>query len=65
MMLRKLLDRYIFTELLSPFSLSLGTLCFIMLTRELLDWLNSSCPKAWGYGRSLRCLPISCRRFWS
>jgi lipopolysaccharide export system permease protein len=36
MMLRKLLDRYIFTELLSPFSLSLGTLCFIMLTRELL-----------------------------
>jgi len=33
MMLRKLLDRYIFTELLSPFSLSLGTLCFIMLTR--------------------------------
>ena len=36
MMLRKLLDRYIFMELLSPFSLSLGTLCFIMLTRELL-----------------------------
>jgi lipopolysaccharide export system permease protein len=35
-MLRKLLDRYIFTELLSPFSLSLGVLCFIMLTRELL-----------------------------
>jgi len=36
MMLRRLLDRYIFTELLAPFSLSLGTLCFIMLTRELL-----------------------------
>src|SRR5687767_11706748 len=36
MTLRKLLDRYIFTELLSPFTLSLGTLCFIMLTRELL-----------------------------
>jgi lipopolysaccharide export system permease protein len=36
MMLRKLLDRYIFTELLSPFSLSLGVLCFVMLTRELL-----------------------------
>ena len=36
MMLRTLLDRYIFTELLSPFSLSLGVLCFIMLTRELL-----------------------------
>jgi lipopolysaccharide export system permease protein len=36
MTLRKLLDRYIFTELLSPFSLSLGVLCFVMLTRELL-----------------------------
>jgi lipopolysaccharide export system permease protein len=36
MTLRKLLDRYIFTELLSPFTLSLATLCFIMLTRELL-----------------------------
>ncbi|WP_455242354.1 LPS export ABC transporter permease LptF [Petrachloros mirabilis] len=36
MLLRTLLDRYIFTELLSPFSLSLGALCFVMLTRELL-----------------------------
>ena len=36
MLLRKLLDRYIFTELLSPFSLSLGALCFVMLTKELL-----------------------------
>lgn len=36
MLLQKLLDRYVFTELLSPFSLSLGVLCFIMLTRELL-----------------------------
>ena len=36
MMLRTLLDRYIFTELLSPFSLALGTLCFVMLTKELL-----------------------------
>jgi lipopolysaccharide export system permease protein len=35
-MLRKLLDRYIFTELLSPFLVSLGALCFVMLTRELL-----------------------------
>lgn len=35
-MLNKLLDRYIFTELLSPFSVSLGALCFVMLTRELL-----------------------------
>ncbi|BCA53624.1 putative Permease, YjgP/YjgQ family [Nitrospira sp. KM1] len=36
MFLRKLLDRYIFTELLSPFLVSLGVLCFVMLTRELL-----------------------------
>ncbi|HEU4683746.1 MAG TPA: LPS export ABC transporter permease LptF [Nitrospira sp.] len=36
MLLRKLLDRYIFTELLSPFLISLGALCFVMLTRELL-----------------------------
>ncbi len=36
MFLRTLLDRYIFAELLSPFSLSLGALCFVMLTRELL-----------------------------
>jgi lipopolysaccharide export system permease protein len=36
MFLGTLLDRYIFTELLSPFGLSLGALCFVMLTRELL-----------------------------
>src|SRR5574342_924604 len=36
MFLRMLLDRYIFTELLSPFGVSLGALCFVMLTRELL-----------------------------
>ena len=36
MFFRKLLDRYIFAELLSPFGLSLGALCFVMLTRELL-----------------------------
>jgi lipopolysaccharide export system permease protein len=36
MFLRTLLDRYIFAELLSPFSISLGALCFVMLTRELL-----------------------------
>jgi lipopolysaccharide export system permease protein len=35
-LLRKILDRYIFTELLSPFLISLAALCFVMLTRELL-----------------------------
>jgi lipopolysaccharide export system permease protein len=36
MTLRTLLDRYIFTELLSPFCLSLSVLVFIMVTRESL-----------------------------
>ena len=35
-LLRKILDRYIFTELLPPFLISLGALCFILLTKELL-----------------------------
>ncbi len=34
--MRSLLDRYIFTELLPPFSISLGALCFVMLTKEML-----------------------------
>jgi lipopolysaccharide export system permease protein len=34
--LNKILDRYIFAELLPPFLLSLGALCFVMLTKELL-----------------------------
>lgn len=34
--LRTILDRYIFIELLAPFSVSVGALCFVMLTRELL-----------------------------
>ena len=36
MFLRTLLDRYIFSELVSPFGLSLGVLCFVMLTNQLL-----------------------------
>lgn len=31
-----ILDRYIFKELLVPFSISLGILCFIVLTKEML-----------------------------
>ncbi|MBM4122294.1 MAG: LPS export ABC transporter permease LptF [Nitrospira sp.] len=34
--LQKILDRYIFTELLPPFAISLVALCFVMLTKELL-----------------------------
>jgi lipopolysaccharide export system permease protein len=49
--LRTLLDRYIFTELLSPFGLSLGALFFVMLTRELLrlvELLVSKGVGLWG-----------------
>ncbi len=34
--LRRILDRYIFTELFPPFFISLAALCFVMLTKELL-----------------------------
>lgn len=34
--MRNILSRYIFSELLPPFFLSLGALCFVMLTKELL-----------------------------
>jgi len=36
MFLRTLLDRYIFSELFVPFGLSLGALCFVLLTLYLL-----------------------------
>jgi lipopolysaccharide export system permease protein len=49
MFLRKLLDRYIFAELLSPFSLSLGALCFVMLTRELLRLVELLVSKGVGF----------------
>lgn len=34
--MRKILDRYIFAELMAPFFISLSALCFVMLTKELL-----------------------------
>ncbi len=34
--MRKILDRYIFAELMAPFLISLGALCFVFLTKELL-----------------------------
>ncbi|OQW37524.1 MAG: hypothetical protein A4E19_12645 [Nitrospira sp. SG-bin1] len=49
MILRTLLDRYIFTELLSPFGLSLGALCFVMLTRELLRLVELLVSKGVGF----------------
>src|SRR5262245_50731809 len=48
MFLRTLLDRYIFTELLSPFSVSLGALCFVMLTWKLLGLVELLVSKGVG-----------------
>jgi lipopolysaccharide export system permease protein len=53
-LLRTLLDRYIFTELVSPFGLSLGALCFIMLTRELLRLVELLVSKGVGFWSVLK-----------
>ncbi len=50
MLLRTLLDRYIFAELLSPFSVSLGALCFVFVTRELLRLVELLVSKGIGLG---------------
>ncbi|MFB3073880.1 MAG: LptF/LptG family permease, partial [Candidatus Methylomirabilales bacterium] len=34
--MRKILDQYILAELFPPFLVSLGVLCFVMLTKESL-----------------------------
>jgi lipopolysaccharide export system permease protein len=46
---RKLLDRYIFAELLPPFLISLGGLCFVMLTKELLRLVELLVSKGVGF----------------
>jgi lipopolysaccharide export system permease protein len=56
--LRTLLDRYIFTELLSPFGLSLGALCFVMLTRELLRLVELLVSKGVGFWSVLKVIGI-------
>lgn len=53
MFLRTLLDRYIFAELLSPFSVSLGALCFVFITRELLRLVELLVSKGIGLGAVL------------
>lgn len=58
MILRTLLDRYIFTELLSPFGLSLGALCFVMLTRELLRLVELLVSKGVGLWSVLKVFAI-------
>lgn len=47
--MRKLLDRYIFAELLPPFFISLGALCFVMLTKELLRLVELLVSKGVGF----------------
>ena len=54
MFLRTLLDRYIFTELLSPFRISLGVLCFVVLTRELLRLVELLVSKGVGIVAALQ-----------
>ncbi len=58
MILRTLLDRYIFTELLSPFGLSLGALCFVMLTRELLRLVELLVAKGVGLWAVLKVIAM-------
>lgn len=49
MFLHKILDRYIFTELLPPFAISLVALCFVMLTKELLRLVELLVSKGVGF----------------
>ena len=58
MILRTLLDRYIFTELLSPFGLSLGALCFVMLTKELLRLVELLVSKGVGFWSVLKVITM-------
>ncbi|TAJ24759.1 MAG: LPS export ABC transporter permease LptF [Nitrospirae bacterium] len=47
--LYKILDRYIFAELLPPFLISLIALCFVMLTKELLRLVELLVSKGVGF----------------
>jgi lipopolysaccharide export system permease protein len=54
MPLLKILDRYIFAELLPPFLISVGALCFVMLTKELLRLVELFVSKGIGLGAILK-----------
>jgi lipopolysaccharide export system permease protein len=47
--LNRILDRYIFAELLPPFLISVGALCFVMLTKELLRLVELFVSKGIGF----------------
>jgi len=53
-MVRKILDRYIFAELLTPFLISLSALCFVMLTKELLRLVELLVSKGVGLGAVIK-----------
>lgn len=48
-LLQRILDRYIFAELLPPFLIGLGALCFILLTKELLRLVELLVLKGVGF----------------
>lgn len=50
----KILDRYIFSELLPPFFISLLALCFVMLTKELLRLVELLVSKGVGFWAVLK-----------
>ena len=52
--MRKILDRYIFAELMAPFFLSLSALCFVMLTKELLRLVELLVSKGVGLAAVLQ-----------
>ena len=47
--MNRILDRYIFAELLPPFLISVGALCFVMLTKELLRLVELFVSKGIGF----------------
>ncbi len=47
--MQKLLDRYIFTELIAPFFISLAALCFVLLTTQMLRLVELVITKGVGF----------------
>ncbi len=52
--MRRIVDRYIFAELLPPFLLSLGGLCLVVLTKEVLRLVELLVSRGVGVGAALK-----------
>ncbi len=52
--MRRIIDRYIFAELLPPFLLSLGALCLVMLTKEVLRLVELLVSQGVSLGAALK-----------